>query len=292
MGEAMEKEKPSAHALLWRSRDVLLAAPGWLDYMRRVYSVDPGGHPFLSYVGVNFTKETIKNYKFYFSFFRRLSTEEIDALLPVADRGRFDQLYQQWHPSTEYNAIHRGTTFALKVDADGTLTHYYHMRIRGLPFGPPERLTLSADEHDNYHGVCEEFTGSKIHLKRYYYCRNKTTIRESLDIAGLPDQSSRIDWLEYIESEGRDKMAWITGDRVLIDHLVDQRGQPRLASGLAKICHDCGFEMFGPGSARDRTDHSIYFIQPVGPVSGGGYLFDGVRRFATHHLKLARFPDQ
>ena len=284
-----------ASALLWGARELLLASTGWLDYARRVYAIDPGGHPFLSYVGVNFTKQAIKNYKFYFSFFRRLSAREIEDLLPVPDRGRFDELYALWHPTQRYDAIHRGTTFALKVDPDGTLTHYYHLRVRGTPLGLPERLVLSSEDRDNHHGVCEEFTGSKVSLKRYYYCRDRATIAQSLEMAGLhgvADQVPYIDWLEYIESDGRDKMAWITASPILIQELIEQRGPPRLASGVAKIRHDCGFELFGPGSARDGTDHSIYFIQPVGPLSRGGYLFDGVRRFATHHLKLARFPER
>ncbi len=291
----MEGNRPSARTLLLRARDLLLESPAWLDYIRAVYGVDPGDHPFLSYVGLNFTRETIKNFKFYFSFFRRLSEGEVEALLPVPDRGRFDELYARWHPSRRYEAIHRGTTFAVKVDADGTLTHYYHLRLAGLPFGPPERLTLAAGDRDNYHGACEEFTGDRVQLKRYYYCRDPGTIAESLARAGLTgvaDQVPRIEWLEYIESDGRDKTAWITGSPLVIQALIDQHGPARLGPGLSKICYDCSFELFGPGSARDGSDHSIYFIQPIGPLSRGGYVFDGVHRFATHHLKLARFPSR
>jgi hypothetical protein len=273
-------------SLLWRARDMLLANKAWLDYARTVYAIDQGGHPFLSYVGLNFTEDEVKNFKFYFSFFRRLDDSEIAALLPV--RGRFDEFYARWHPSKRYASIHRGTTFAVKVEGDGTLTHYYHMRVPGMPFGPPERLEIDPEDEGNYHGVCEEFTGSKVSLKRYYYCRNKITIAQSLELAGLVglnDQLGSIDWLEYIESESRDKMAWITGNQLVIQTLIDQRGPARLGAVLSKIRYDCGFELFGPGSARDLGDHSLYFIQP-GPLMGAGYLFDGVRRFATHHLKL------
>lgn len=288
----MSESRPSARVLLWRARELLLRSPAWLDYVRRVYTIDPDGYPFLSYVGLNFTKDTIKNYKFYFSFFKRLDPAEIEILLPVSDRSRFDALYGAWHPTKRYETIHRGTTFALKIDGDGTLTHYYHLRVAGLPFGPPERLALSPVDEENYHGVCEEFTGSNVHLKRYYYCREPTTIRHSLEIAGLSevaDRSAGIDWLEYIESDGRDKMAWITGDPVLIQTLVEKRGPTGLDPGLARIRHHCGFELFGPGSARDASDHSIYFVLPAGPLSTAGYLFDGVRRFITHHLKLDSF---
>src|SRR5262245_20297753 len=128
-------DRLNAYTLLWRAREVLLESPAWIDYARRVYAIDPGDHPFLSYVGINFTRERIKNYKFYFSFFRRLNAEEIAALLPVPDRGHFDELYERWHPTLRYNHIHRGTTFAVKVEAGGELTHYYHLRLKGLPFG-------------------------------------------------------------------------------------------------------------------------------------------------------------
>jgi hypothetical protein len=278
-----------AHLSPRRAREVLLTSTAWRDYVRGVYSIDPGDHPFLSYVGVNFTSEAIKNYKFYFSFFRRLSAEEIGVLLPVADRGRFDELYDAWHPSQNYGAIHRGTTFALKVETDGTLTHYYHFRVPGLLLGPPERLELQPSDRDRYHGVCEEFTGSSIHLKRYFYCADRATIAESLELAGLTgmaDQVPAIDLLEYIESEGRDKMAWITASPLLIGTLIDHRGPPQLEQEIARIRYDCGFQVFGPGSARGGGDHSIYFVHPEGPLHRGGYVFDGVTRFIERHLKL------
>jgi hypothetical protein len=287
--DAEAKDRPTVYALLWRAREVLMASPAWLDYVRAVYAIDPGGYPFLTYIGLNFTADTIKNYKFYFSFFRRLSPEEIATLLPVPDRGHFDALYAEWKPTHAYDTIHRGTTFALKVEPDGRLTHYYHLRTPGLPFGPPERLALQSKDRDNFHGVCEEFTGSAVHLKRYYYLRSPTTIAESLAIAGLDDvpDVGPIDWLEYIESEGRDKMDWITGSPALVDALIERHGPPRLASGLAKIRHDCRFELYGPGSARGGGDHSIYFVQHHGPhTTAGYYLFDGVGAFIRRHLKL------
>src|SRR5262245_61008973 len=116
---AVHDGAPSAYALLWRARDVLLESPAWIEYARRVYAIDPGDHPFLTYVGINFTKERLKNYKFYFSFYRRLSEEELASLLPVPDRSHFDALYAEaWHPTPRYSQLHRGTTFAVKVEPD------------------------------------------------------------------------------------------------------------------------------------------------------------------------------
>jgi hypothetical protein len=285
-------ERPSAYTLLWRARDILLDSPAWIDYARNVYAIDPGDHPFLTYVGINFTKDRIKNYKFYFSFYRRLSAAELDILLPVPDRGRFDELYaEHWHPTQRYSQLHRGTTFAIKVEPDGKLTHYYHLRLRGLPFGPPSRLEIKDSDRDNYHGVCEEFRGSTVSLKRYFYLRHPETIAESLAIAGMPDRTGEVEMLEYIESDDRDKLCWITGDPILVETLLYERGQKRLASGLVKICNDCRFSMYAPGSARDGSDHSIYFNDTTGPIGGpAGYLFDGVRTFAVRYLKLDRFP--
>lgn len=266
----------------WRAREDLLEMTAWLDYARRVYAIDPGGHPFLSYVGVNFTRDTIKNYKFYFSFYRRLSAGEIDDLLPVPDRGRFDEFYAQWHPTTQSQLVlHRGTTFALKIDRSGALTHYYGLRVRGLPFGLPRRLTLAADDHDNYHGVCEEFTGGRAHLKRYFYCFNRASIAESLASSGLPGQGPSIYGLEYNESEGRDKTTWITTDQGFIQAFLARRGPPHLAAHLATICHDSRLFLVAPGSAHDKDDHSIYIHPGVG---------DGVSRFAKDYLKITSFP--
>jgi hypothetical protein len=265
-------------------RELLLGSRAWLDYARRVYALDPGGYPFYSYVGLNFTGTAIKNYKFYFAFHRRLTPAELDVVLPVENRGYFDRFYEQWHPSKETKTVHRGTTFALKVEADGTLTHYYHLRVQGLPFGPPARLQLTDYDRYNYHGVCEEFTGGKAHLKRYFYCRDKLTIAESLKVGGMPNRALAVDWLEYIESDGRDKLTWVSRDLRLASELIVKRGPPELQQVLASICDDCGFVLYAPGSARDGRDHSIYFVQPEGDT-----WLDGVRTFALRHLGLRSF---
>jgi hypothetical protein len=285
-------EAGHVRALFGHARKHLTGAPGWIDYVRKVYEIDPGEHPYLTYVGVNFTKETVKNYKFYFAFFRRLTDREISTLLPVPDRGHFEALYAKWEPNSVYDELHRGTTFALKVDADGSLTHYYHLRIPGLPFGLPERLTIRPSDLGNLHGACEEFSGSKVHLKRYWYCRDVETIAESMQMAGLGalvDQARTVDLLEYIESDGRDKMDWVTTNPHLIEAVIEQHGPTWLRSELKRIAHDCGFDLYGPGSARDLKDHAIYYIQRRGPFAAGGHMFDGVRTFVSRHLKIPGF---
>lgn len=278
-----------ARALLWEAKARWLETTDWLDYVREVYSVDPGGHPFLTYIGLNFTETSIKNFKLYFSFFKGLSNAEVERLLPVPDQSRFEQMYGLWHPTERYSALHRGTTFALKVGADGALTHYYHLRLPGPQLGLPKRLELAPGDVDNHHGVCEEFSGGDVHLKRYYYCRDRQTIARSLVQAGFQDyldQVPAIELLEYIESEGRDKADWVTSSPDLVDALVQDRGPPRLDSALAKICLDCGFDLFAPGSAVGGADHAIYFVEPGVGAPGQGYLFDGVRTFVERYLGL------
>lgn len=270
---------------------MLLDVPGWLDYVRDVYSIDPAGYPSLTYIGLNFTKDTLKNYKLYFSFFKRLSSEEISKLLPVADRGHFDALYAQWTPTKRYDMIHRGCTFALKIDGDGTLTHYYHLRLPTMPFGPPQRLEMTDEDlSNNYHGACEEFTGDHIGLKRYYYSQNRQTIAETLRAADFSEalgELETINTVEYIESDTRDKFAWFSRSPAMLQALVERRGPPRLTPGLVKLCNDCGFIPFGPGSARDGKDHSVYFVQDEGVQTAPGFiLFDGVRAFIRRHLKI------
>ncbi len=186
--------------------------------------------------------------------------------------------------------MHRGTTFALKVNPGGALTHYYHFRIPGLLLGEPDRLPIADGDRDNYHGVCEEFTGDEIHLKRYFYCFDRATIAETLRIAGFDDflnQLHTIDMLEYIESDGRDKLEWITGNRDLVNELIYRRGPPRLISALAVLCRTTKVELFGPGSARDGGDHALYLIDVRAPLHPGGFMFDGVRPFFTNYLKIA-----
>ena len=275
--------------LLDDARKQLIDRPAWREYVDRIYSIDPQGYPFLTYVGLNFTDSAIKNFKFYFSFFRRLSPPEIDIVLPVSDRRRFDAYYAKWQPTKDYNTIHRGATFALKVGEDGTLTHYYHLRLPGRPCGDPTRLMLSPSDRGQLHGVCEEFNGSDVSLKRYFYCRDPETIRRSLESAGFSDLASEtaaIEWLEYIESDRRDKVAWITNNQPLLTALVERRGPPQLLLALEIFCRRLGFLPYGPGSAKDGKDHSVYFVEPTGTPAGNGYVFDGVRRFMTYYLRM------
>ncbi|MEW5850194.1 MAG: hypothetical protein AB2A00_15505 [Myxococcota bacterium] len=245
----------------WSIRDLLFGAsrrPAWLRFVREALRVPPDDHPFHGYVGINFTSGGLKNVKFYFSYSRHLTPTELDTLLPVKDRGRFQEFLAQWHPTRRMLALHRGVTFALKVDADGTLTHYWHLRVKGLPFGPPERLELNSSDRDNHHGVCEEFTDGKAHLKRYFYLENRITISDSLAAAGMPERTRFIDLLEYIESDGRDKFSWVTRDPRLLNTLIHEHGGNELGAELNAMCAATGVRLYAPGSSRDLRDHAVY----------------------------------
>ena len=275
--------------LLADARKMLIEQRAWQDYAKAVSALGSGGFPYLTYVGLNFTERAIKNFKFYFSFFRRLRPHELAVALPVPDRRRFDGYYAKWQATKDYSTIHRGVTFALKVASDGSLTHYYHMRLPGRPAGDPARLMLSNADRNQLHGVCEEFTGSEASLKRYFYCKDPRTIRSSLETAGFQDLVSEvpnIEMLEYIESDRRDKMTWITDSRPLLGALVERRGPRRLDSALEMFCRRLGYLPYGPGSARDARDHSVYFVLPTGQPAGSSYVFDGVKHFMTHYLHL------
>lgn len=260
------RRKPAKQSNPWSIRDLVLGSsegrPPWLAYVRDALAIDPGGHPAHAYVGLNFTTGGVKNLKLYFAFFRRLESSELDVLLPVKDRARFEQFYAQWHPSTQMKALHRGVTFALKIDREGTVTHYWHMRIRGLPFGPPERLALQPSDRENFHGVCEEFTGNKSHLKRYFYLRHPISISTSLAEAGMPDRTKWVDQLEYIESDGRDKFSWVTRDPRLVNTLVNTHSQPDFDPVLSELKEKTGIGLYAPGSSRDRSDHALYLVNP------------------------------
>lgn len=272
----------TAHA-----RQVLLDSPGWLDYLRRIYAIDQQGYPFVTYVGINFTRERIKNYKFYFAFHRRLTPEEIAVVLPVEDRSHFDAMYAQWTPTRECRVLHRGTTFAIKVEADGDLTHYYHMRLPTMPFGPPQRLQLQPEEIHNWHGVCEEFRDGSAHLKRYYYGNHPLTVKESFRIGGMPDRTPTVYLLEYVESEGRDKVTWVTADSRLAYLLLHQQEQPALVEGVQAICKATNSRLFAPGSARGGGDHALYFYELADGPYEDGHVYDGVRDFVTKYLGLS-----
>ncbi len=282
MSPAARKKSPRTEPGPWSIREVLLENRGWLDYVRGAYSIDPGDLPFYTYLGINFTENAIKNYKFYFAFHRRLTEDELKIVLPVKDRSHFDRLYAQWQPTKDIDTIHRGTTFALKVDRDGALTHYYHMRLPFMPFGPPERLTISPVDQYNLHGVCEEFSAKRTSLKKYYYCADKATIAQTLRIGGFePQRALVVDLLEYIESDGRDKLTWVTRDLRLIYDLMMKRSQKGLAEAMDELCLGSNTIMYAPGSSRDLSDHAVYFFHPTQPVWP-----DGIRYFVNSYLGL------
>lgn len=274
MKSAARKRSPRSTPAERTVRELLLDTPGWLDYVRRALTIPPGGASAYTYFGVNFTADAIKNFKFYFSFCRTLSPAELDVLLPVQDRGRFDEFYAQWHPTQVATVMHRGVTFALKVDLDGTLTHYYHLRVPGMPFGPPERLAIQPSDTTNYHGVCEEFTGAKTHLKRYYYIVHPHTVAHSLAMVGMPRRGPAVTCLEYIESKGRDKVTWISTDQRLAAEVLRKHQGPVLSPSLDAMSAACGFGLFAPGAATDLSDFALYLFpsQWVTQLDGAGLL--------------------
>lgn len=271
--------------MTWSIREFLLDAKGgqqaWREYVEAAFSIPAGGHPFHAYVGFNFTATGLKNFKFYFAYYRPLKPRELKRVLPVGGVGRLEEFLAQWHPTRKIGPLHRGVTFALKVDANGTLTHYWHLRVKGLPLGPPERLAIQPSDRENFHGVCEEFSEGKTHLKRYFYLHNPDTIRQSLAAAGMPDRTAVIDALEYIESDGRDKFSWVTRDPRLCSRLVAAHAESAFVPVLRELCETTQQQLYAPGSSTDGKDHALYLVNPT-PVT----QFDGIRPLLTRYLGL------
>ena len=268
------------------ARKRLIDAPAWRDYVEKVYSIDPGGYPFLTYVGIDFAAVGITRVRLCFSFFRRLSPREIDVVLPVSDRRRFEGYYARWQPTTTYDPLHRGATFQAAIESDGSLTYGYHLRLPGRPAGEPSRQILTMADRNQHHGLTEVFSPSARRLDKHFYCQDRDTLRQSIDAAGLTDlarEMARISWLQYTESDIGDRWAWVTDSRPLIAALAD-RGPSRFALALEMFCRRLGFLPFGPGTAKSGDEHSLHFA--LAHVPGAEPVFDGVRRFMTHFLRI------
>ncbi|MEL7372788.1 MAG: hypothetical protein AAFN74_27940, partial [Myxococcota bacterium] len=231
-------------------RKWLVEKSEWQSFADRVYSIDPGDAPFLSYFSVDFTPQSIESFGFYFSFFRRLQPAEIDRLLPQVDRRRFNDVYSKWRPTKSYNTIHRGGTFFVKITPDGTITPGYHLRVPGRPGGEPARMKLSSSERSGLHGIIEEFQGRTSHVKRAFYSQDPTTIQRSMEAFGFQAHVSAlpsIECLEHVETNAGDEVTWVTGDRGFASDVIKRKGPPHFLQAIEMFCRRIGFVPYGPG---------------------------------------------
>ena len=274
--------------MLADARKKLIENKAWQEQVERIYAIDPAGYPFLTFVGIDFTPNALGSFTFYFSFFKRLSAPELDTVLPVANRRRFDGFYAHWRPTKDNNTLHRGATFGMTVGADGKLSYRYHMRLPGRPAGDPARLQLTAADNKQLHGVGEVFDGGEVRFNRYFYSRERATIQKFLDATGFADvaDASVIDGLEHVEGDQGDEVSWATGHRPMLMALLERHSPLKFPIALEIFCRRTGFVPYAPSLARSGRRYGLHLVLPSGPPAGSGYVFDGVKKFMTHYLLL------
>lgn len=251
------------------------------QYLKNIELIDNKDYPFLTYVGLNFNHLEFTNIKFYFSFFKPLSEDEIKLLIPDFAINDFKMYYDQWIPTKKYQSLHRGVTFALKVSNIEKYNHYFHLRIPNFPFGFPqknEKLDVNP-----FSGLAAEIHQQKINYKKYFYIENKNDIEylfNEFNQKWAIKYLDQIEQIEYIESDLKDKIDIISNNQELIIEFFKRNASNILMSQIIEISERTNLKLFAPGTNKLNNEFSIYFIDYV---ATNKYIeFDGVKKFINH----------
>ena len=241
----------------------ILNTEAFKNYTNQIYSINNEGYPFLTYLGINFTNNEILNFKFYFSFFKKLSVEELSKVLPISDFSDFNSLYNLWNSSKTYNSLHQGATFAIKILPNYAPTYYFHLRLNTTVYNKPKLLNLETSNCIKNVGFCKEYTTNGYSNKNYFYFEDKDIIRNLANQYGLNNSKfnpDSIDELEYIESNNRNKIDLITFDQDFVEEFLKQKTSKKNQDLFKNICSIYNFKMYSPGIDSSGNNFSIYFI--------------------------------
>lgn len=253
------------------------------NYLRQVSLINNLDYPYLSYVGINFNKNKILNIKFYFSFFKPLTDSEIKYLLPIKYFNEFKSHYNFWLPTKNYNSLHRGVTFALKIK-DDKITNYYHLRVPNITHACPEKI--SNLQNDNYIGISKEINQNDSIVKKYFYYDNQDEMKiliNNFNQNWVSKYLNKIEQIEYIESNIKDKIDLISSDQNLIKDFLKKNASINMQEEIENIVLKTGLKLFAPGVNKANDTFSIYFIDDI---AINKYIeFDGVSTFINSYFK-------
>lgn len=265
--------------------DEILKDTSFKNYINDIYSIDTKGYPFLSYVGINFNRNSILNYKFYFSFFNRLNDQEIQKALPVKNLSKFKDFYNIWQESEKYESLHQGATFALKIEPNLILTHYFHLRSNKFNNINSNYFNKIITKPIKNSGICYEYKRDQIYIKNYFYYSDKDCINDlskKFKLSNSMFDVNKIDEIECVETLNKQKIDLITTDQHFIEEFLKQTTTNSIKQYFLEFAKKSNFLMYSPGIDSNGEVCSIYFIDKN--CSNDFIPFDGVKSFISDNV--------
>ncbi|MBI3520956.1 MAG: hypothetical protein HY062_16575 [Bacteroidetes bacterium] len=186
----------------------LYSHPVLRNYISNAIKIQGDSKDYLSYFGINYNKGKLLNLKIYFTFFRKLTSDEVHQLIP--DSTDFYKDYDKLLFDAEHTLSNTGCTFALKIDVNGNITYYYHYRLPGKAVKLPLKISLTEQEIEaNNNTRCMEYSGEEVFPKDYYLLFSASNITKLLDrfkISFFKDHNLLPDVIEYTETSKWDKI--------------------------------------------------------------------------------------
>ena len=186
--------------------------------------------PHLNYFGINFDKNGIASFKFYFAFFKKLELHEIKQFLPIT----FDFLkyYHLWEESNYKSIEHSGCTFEVKFKPDMTPIYGFHYRLPPTKesydlIGYPKLLPFNVLDLNTRPGINYEYCNDTVLRKQYYYLdslEHKKYFAQRFNNPFI----NKLNLIEYTES---DLFSKINGWR--IDHTPENLKRPNVHTDYA-----------------------------------------------------------
>lgn len=219
-------------------------------------------YPHLTYIGYNYNENEILNVKLYFVFFKRLNKNEISLLLP--NTTDFYENYHLWEDSKIATGEHTGSVFAIKLDNKNIPTFYFYYRTKGLLFGAPEKIELTEEEQNLYHGVSCEYCNNLVLKKKYYTITNPQNISKILNLYNLPYLKTPEvfpSWIEYTETTMWSKILIGMNQRNKLNIVTNHIPWINQKKLINKLCADDNMMVIGHGLYENQKTRAVYLIE-------------------------------
>lgn len=231
-------------------------------YIELAYSVKQNGYPFMSYFGFNYRDNELLNFKVYFRFHNPLSSEEVLKLLP--DNSHFLLHYDKAGIGKINDVYHTGVTFALKINTQGIITHYFHYLIydykNEIPIHYPQKYLLKPGDDKMFQKINSvEYAQTKQLNKRYYTITDKIGVSELLKRFDIKHHFTSLKHLEYTETEKFDKIILGIFSQEEQCSYMDSLPESCIKNMIKLLCEKYNLMTCSPAIYDDLRTRAIYF---------------------------------
>jgi hypothetical protein len=216
--------------------------------------------PYFNYFGINFDSGGIVSVKFYFHVFNKVILEDAKCFLPTLTD--FNEFYQLYDESCEFNINQTGCAFELKFFKDGSVVKGFHMRLRPdhktyEKIGAPLKIPLEIDRFGLNPGIAFEYSANTVSKKVYYYFDDQEHKDRLADVFNLSVLRST-SLIEYSESEKFYKInTWYDNP---IFHSQANIFSKNHKNVIERLCEKYGLKAKIYGYYNDLSIKSVYFF--------------------------------